>query len=116
MSDYSNLIQAIVEGNYVKCVELTNEALNEGASPQDIVTAVKEHAPDIVGMSALLTTTMPNIQYVIAALGSAALRSRVKVIVGGAPVTQRFADQIGADGYAPDGGAAISLCRKVLGE
>ena len=211
MSDYSNLIQAIVEGNYVKCVELTNEALNEGASPQDIVssglqsgmlivgdrfstgdffvpdmllaaravtrameairprlldsgmltlgrvvigtvsgdlhdigknlvvmllrgagfevldlgtdvpaarfvTAVKEHEPDIVGMSALLTTTMPNMQYVMAALNSAALLSQVKVIVGGAPVTQRFADQIGADGYAPDGGAAIRLCRKLLGE
>ncbi len=209
MSDYSNLIQAILEGNYVRCVELTNEALDEGASPQDIVssglqagmlivgdkfsagdffipdmllaaravtrameairprlsdsemptlgrvvigtasgdihdigknlvamflrgagfevfdlgtdvpvarfvTAVKEHDPDIVGMSALLTTTMPNMQYVIAALDSAALLSQVKVIVGGAPVTQRFADQIGADGYAPDGGAAISLCRKLL--
>jgi 5-methyltetrahydrofolate--homocysteine methyltransferase len=211
MSDYSNLIQAIVEGNYVKCVELSNEALDEGASPQDIVssglqagmlivgdkfstgdffvpdilmaaravtrameairphlsdsemptlgrvvigtasgdihdigknlvamflrgagfevfdlgtdvpivrfvTAVKEHDPDIVGMSALLSTTMPNIQNLIEALDSAALRSRVKVIVGGAPVTQRFADQIGADGYAPDGGAAISLCRMLLGE
>ena len=79
------------------------------------VTAVKEHDPDIVGMSALLTTTMPNMQRVIAALDSATLLSQVKVIVGGAPVTQRFADQIGADGYAPDGGAAISLCRKLLG-
>ena len=211
MSNYSNLIQAIVEGNYVRCVELTNEALDEGASPQDIVssglqagmlivgdrfstgeffvpdmlmaaravtrameairprlsgseiptlgrvvigtvlgdihdigknlvamflrgagfevfdlgamvpndrfvTAVKEHAPDIVGMSALLTTTMPGMQHVIAALDSAALRSQVKVIVGGAPVTQRFADQIGADGYAPDGGAAIKLCQKLLGK
>ena len=211
MSDYSNLIQAILEGNYVRCVELTNEALDEGASPRDIVssglqagmlivgdkfssgdffipdmllaaravtrateairprlsdsemptlgrvvigtvsgdihdigknlvamflrgvgfevfdlgtgvpvtrfvTAVKENNPDIVGMSALLTTTMPDMQHVIAALDSAALLSQVKVIVGGAPVTQRFADQIGADGYAPDGGAAISLCRKLLEE
>ncbi|MBA7714365.1 Methionine synthase [subsurface metagenome] len=80
------------------------------------VTAVKEHDPDIVGMSALLTTTMPNMQYAIAALDSAALLSQVKVIVGGAPVTQRFADQIGADGYAPDGGVAISLCRKLSGK
>ena len=211
MSDYSDLTQAIVEGDYAKCVELTNEALNEGASPQDIVrsglqagmlivgdkfsagdffipdmlmaaraitrameairphlsnagmptlgrviigtvsgdlhdigknivamflrgagfevfdlgtnvpsdrfvTAVKEHDPDIVGMSALLTTTMPNMQYAIAALDSAALLSQVKVIVGGAPVTQHFADQIGAAGYAHDGGVAISLCRKLLGK
>ena len=57
---------------------------------------------------------MPDMQQVIAALGSAAVLSRVKVIVGGAPLTQRFADQIGADGYAPDGGAAISLCRRLL--
>ena len=80
------------------------------------VTAVKEHDPDIVGMSALVTTTMSGMQPVIASLDSAALLSQVKVIVGGAPVTQRFADRIGADGYAPDGGAAISLCRKLVGK
>ena len=80
------------------------------------MTTVKEHDPDIVGMSALLTTTMPNMQYVITALDSAALLSQVKVVVGGAPVTQRFTDQIGADGYAPDGGAAIRLCQKLLEE
>ena len=90
--------------------------LGTGVPVARFVTAVKEHDPNIVGMSALLTTTMPGMQYVIAALDSAALLSQVKVIVGGAPVTQRFADQIGADGYAPDGGAAISLCRKLLGE
>jgi 5-methyltetrahydrofolate--homocysteine methyltransferase len=90
--------------------------LGTGVPVARFVTAVKEHAPDIVGMSALLTTTMPDMQHVIVALDSAALLSQVKVIVGGAPVTQRFADQIGADGYAPDGGAAISLCRKLLEE
>jgi len=85
--------------------------------PDDsFVTAVKEHDPDIVGMSALVTTTMSGMQHVIAALDSAALLSQVKVIVGGAPVTQRFTDQIRADGYAPDGGAAINLCRKLLGK
>ena len=83
--------------------------------PSDrFVTAVREHDPDIVGISALVTTTTPEMQPVIAALDSAALLSQVKVIVGGAPVTQRFAAQIGADGYAPDGGAAIKLCRKLL--
>jgi len=90
--------------------------LGTGVPVARFVTAVKEHDPDIVGMSALLTSTMPNMQHVIAALDSVALLSQVKVIVGGAPVTQRFADQIGADGYAPDGGAAIRLCRKLLGE
>ena len=211
MFNYSTLIQAIVEGDHIKSVELTNEALEEGISPQDIaslglhagmrvvgnkfsagdffipemllaaravtkgmevlrprlsasgmptlgrvaigtvsgdihdigknlvtmllkgagfevfdlgidipadrfVTAVKDYNPDILGMSALLTTTMPGMENAIKVLTSAGVRSSVKVIVGGAPVTQHFADQIGADGYAADGGAAINLCRKLVGK
>jgi len=207
--DYSTLIQAIVEGDYIRSTELASEALKGGASPQDIVgsglqagmrivgdkfsagdffvpemllaaravsramevlqphisaadmptlgrvvigtvfgdihdigkniviaflrgagfevadlginvtadsfvEAVKEHNPDILGMSALITTTMPAMTDVIKALEVAELRSKVKVVVGGAPVTQHFAEYIGADGYSADGGSAIKLCRNLV--
>ncbi len=90
--------------------------LGISVSADRFVTAVKEYNPDILGMSALLTTTMGDMEATIKALGSVGLRSQAKVVVGGAPVTQRFADQIGADGYAADGGAAIGLCRKLVGK
>ncbi|MBA7646244.1 hypothetical protein ES703_54006 [subsurface metagenome] len=67
-------------------------------------------------MSALLTTTMPGIEATIKTLESAGIRRQVKVVVGGAPVTQHFADQLGADGYGADGGMAIELCRKLIGK
>ncbi len=208
---YSTLIQAVVTGNHIKSVELVNEALIEGVSPQHIVSsglqagmrivgdkfsagdffvsemllasravtratevlqpllsasdmptlgrvvigtvfgdihdigknlvtmflrgagfevfdlgvnipadnfvrAVKEHNPDILGLSALLTTTMSSMSNIIKALEIAGLRSRVKVIVGGAPVTQHFAEHIGADGYGANGGSAIKLCRHLVGK
>ncbi len=208
---YSPLIQAVVTGNHIKSVELVNEALKEGVSPQDIVSsglqagmrivgdkfsagdffvpemllasravtratevlqpllsaadmptlgrvvigtvfgdihdtgknlvtmflsgagfkvfdlgvnipaasfvkAVKEHNPDILGLSALLTTTMSSMRDTLKALEVAGLRSRVKVIVGGAPVTQHFAEHIGTDGYGADGGSAIKLCRHLVGK
>ena len=212
MFSYSALIQAVVTGNHIKSVELVNEALKEGVSPQDIVSlglqagmrtvgdkfsagdffvpemllaaravtkatevlqpllstsdmpttlgrvvigtvfgdihdigknlvtmflrgagfevfdlgmnipadsfvkAVKEHNPDILGLSALLTTTMSSMGDTLKALEVAELRSRVKVIVGGAPVTQHFAEHIGADGYGADGGSAIRLCRNLVGK
>ena len=211
MFNYSTLIQAVVEGDHIKSVELVNEALKDGVSPQDIVAsrlqvgmrivgdkfsagdffvpemllaaraatramevlqphlsaadmptlgrvvigtvfgdihdigknivaaflrgagfevcdlginistdsfveAVKEYNPDILGMSALLTTTMHTMSDVIKALEGAELRSKVKVIVGGAPVTQHFAEHIGADDYGADGGSAIRLCRNLVGK
>jgi 5-methyltetrahydrofolate--homocysteine methyltransferase len=73
------------------------------------VRAVSEQKPDILALSALLTTTMTQMPEVIAALESAGLRDAVKVIIGGAPVTQAYADQIGADGYAPDAASAAKL-------
>jgi 5-methyltetrahydrofolate--homocysteine methyltransferase len=82
----------------------------------NFVRAVKEHNPDILGMSALLTTTMSSMSNIIKALEIAGLRSRVKVIVGGAPVTQHFAEHIGADGYSANGGSAIKLCRHLVGK
>ncbi len=89
--------------------------LGINVSTDKYVTAVKEHKPDIVGMSALIGTTMPGTRDVIKALEVAGLRFKVKVIVGGAPITQRFADGIGADGYAPDGGSTIKLCQNLVG-
>lgn len=208
---YSTLIQAVVTGNHIKSVELVNEALKEGVSPQDIVSsglqagmrvvgdkfsagdffvpemllasravtratevlqpllsaadmptlgrvvigtvfgdihdigknlvtmflrgagfevfdlgvnipadsfinAVKEHNPDILAMSALLTMTMSSMRDTLKALEVAGLRSRVKVIVGGAPVTQHFTEHISADGYGANGGSAIKLCRHLVGK
>ena len=90
--------------------------LGTDVSADAFVAAVKEHSPDILGLSALLTTTMPQMDAIMDALRSADLRGQVKVVVGGGPVTQHFADRIGADGYGPDGGAAIELCRKLIGK
>jgi 5-methyltetrahydrofolate--homocysteine methyltransferase len=79
------------------------------------VEAVKVHKPQILGLSALLTTTMYEIGVVIKKLESEGLRSQVKVVVGGAPVTERFAREMGADSYAKDGGAAVKVCKELVG-
>ncbi|HEX9115199.1 MAG TPA: corrinoid protein [Anaerolineae bacterium] len=89
--------------------------LGKDIDPDGFVNAVKQYEPDIVGMSALLTTTMRSMGHTIKALEESGLRDRVKVIVGGAPVTQAFADQIKADGYAPNAAAAAELARKLVG-
>jgi corrinoid protein of di/trimethylamine methyltransferase len=80
-----------------------------------ILTAVKEIQPDILGMSALLTTTVPQQKVVIEALKAEGLFDSVKVMVGGAPVTQEWADEIGADGFAPDAPEAVARAQKLLG-
>jgi len=85
--------------------------IGTNVSPDEFVRQVERERPDIVGISALLTTTMPMMQKTIDALGEAGLRAGVKVMVGGAPVNQKFADDIGADGYAEDAGAAVELAR-----
>ena len=82
--------------------------------PAAFVEAVKDSEADVLGLSALLTTTMLAMKATIDALAAAGLRDKVKVIVGGAPVTQDFANEIGADGFAYDGGAAIDLCKQLL--
>ncbi|MFC1931293.1 corrinoid protein [Chloroflexota bacterium] len=82
----------------------------------NFIGEVREKKADILGLSSLLTTTMPNMGRIIKALETAGLRSSVKVIVGGAPVTQDYANFIGADGYAHDGGKAVSVCRQLLGK
>ncbi len=80
----------------------------------DFVKAVSEHRPDILGLSALLTTTMPEMRKVVEGLKEAGLRDKVKVMVGGAPVNSKFANDIGADGYARDAGDAVSLAKSLL--
>jgi 5-methyltetrahydrofolate--homocysteine methyltransferase len=88
--------------------------LGKDIAPEQFVRAVKEFEPDIVGMSALLTTTMRTMEHTIKALEEAGVRQRVKVMVGGAPVTQSFATQIGADGYASNAAAAAEMAKKLV--
>ncbi|RLE87656.1 MAG: cobalamin-binding protein, partial [Thermoprotei archaeon] len=83
--------------------------------PEKFVEAVKKYNADIVAMSALLTTTMLEMKNVIEALKQAGLRDRVKVIVGGAAVTEEFAKEIGADGYGEDAVKAVKICKELLG-
>ena len=80
----------------------------------DFVNKVAEHRPDILGLSALLTTTMPEMKKVIDALTARGLRQQVKVVVGGAPVNEKFAADIGADGYGADAGSSVDLAKKLL--
>ena len=82
--------------------------------PEKFIAAIKEKEADLLGLSALLTTTMPMMKRTIDAVIESGLRDGVKVIVGGAPVNQRFADEIGADGYAPDAGSASRLAKSLL--
>ena len=82
-------------------------------TPDTFVEKVKETGADFLGMSALLTTTMPQMRETLSALDAAGLRSKVRVLVGGAPVTQGWADEIGADGYASDAGAAIKVAKEL---
>jgi 5-methyltetrahydrofolate--homocysteine methyltransferase len=86
--------------------------LGKDVAPEGFVEAVKDFEPDVIGMSALLTTTMRSMEHTIKALEEAGMRDRVKVMIGGAPVTQSFADQIGADGYASNAAAAAELAKK----
>jgi 5-methyltetrahydrofolate--homocysteine methyltransferase len=104
-----NLVAMMMEG-----VGFTVVDLGVDISPEDFVEAVKLHKPDILGMSALLTTTMPGMEDTIEALEEEGLRDQVKIIIGGAPISQEFADDIGADGYAPDAASAADLCKQLL--
>jgi 5-methyltetrahydrofolate--homocysteine methyltransferase len=88
--------------------------LGINVSPEGFVDAVRSGGVDIVAMSALLTTTMPNMKVTIEALDEAGLRSKVKVIVGGAPLTESYAGEIGADGYAPDASRAVTLAKSLM--
>jgi len=104
-----DLVVVMLEGAGFEVINLGIET-----SAEAFVQAAKEHAPHILAMSALLTTTMVHMPEVIDALKEAGLRDRFKVIVGGAPVTQEYADNIGADGYAPDAAGAAKLASRLL--
>lgn len=93
------------------------EVINLGVdlAPEKFVEAIKEHKPQIIAMSALLTTTMPAMKETIETITANGLRDTVKIIVGGAPITKEFAESIGADGYAPDAAYATDLCREIIG-
>ncbi len=90
------------------------EDLGKDVAPEGFVEAVKQFEPDVVGMSALLTTTMRAMEHTIKALEEAGVRDKVKVMIGGAPVTQAFADQIGADGYASNAASAADMAKKFV--
>jgi len=88
--------------------------LGVDVAPEKFVSALNDGA-QIVAMSALLTTTMPNMKATIAAIEEAGLRAQAKIMIGGAPVTQAYADEIGADGYAPDASSAVRKARALIG-
>jgi 5-methyltetrahydrofolate--homocysteine methyltransferase len=104
-----NLVKMMIEGAGFETIDLGTDV-----EPQAFVEAVRQHQPNIVGMSALLTTTMTHMRKTIEALEEAGLRGQVKIIIGGAPVTAAYADQIGADGYAPDAASAVDLAREAI--
>jgi 5-methyltetrahydrofolate--homocysteine methyltransferase len=89
--------------------------LGKGITPAEFVKAVQEHKPAILGMSGLLTTTIPKMPATIAALKEAGLRDGVKVIVGGAPVSEEYAREIGADDYGPNASIAVDRCKALAG-
>jgi 5-methyltetrahydrofolate--homocysteine methyltransferase len=103
-----NLVCMMCEGAGFEVIDLGKDV-----APETFLEAAKEHEPDLLGMSALLTTTMISMDRTIKALVEADLRDQLKVIVGGAPVTQDYADKIGADGYAGNAAEASDLAKKL---
>jgi 5-methyltetrahydrofolate--homocysteine methyltransferase len=105
-----NLVSLMLEGAGFQVVDLGSDV-----APEKFVEAVQSRDVNIVAMSALLTTTMVNMKSTVTALEQAGLRDKVKVMVGGAPVTDAFAKQVGADGYAPDASRAVAVAKSLLG-
>jgi methylmalonyl-CoA mutase cobalamin-binding domain/chain len=106
-----NLVNIMLEGAGFHVIDLGVQV-----APERFVAAIEEHKPDIVGFSAFLTTTMPMFKANMNALEKAGLREQVIVMVGGAPVTQEYANAVGADGYAADASAAVSLAKELLAQ
>ncbi|MEX1346801.1 MAG: corrinoid protein [Desulfobacterales bacterium] len=104
-----NLVIMMMEGAGFRIVDMGVDVKIE-----DLIDTVKKEEADVLGLSALLTTTMPEMQKVIEALDEAGLRNQLKVIVGGAPIDQRFADEIGADGFGADAVEAVQLAREMV--
>jgi methylmalonyl-CoA mutase cobalamin-binding domain/chain len=106
-----NLVNIMLEGAGFEVIDLGVQV-----PPEKFIAAIEEHKPDIVGFSAFLTTTMPMFKANINALEKAGMRQSVIVMVGGAPVTQEYADAVGADGYAADASAAVKLAKSLIKE
>ncbi|MBN1566649.1 MAG: corrinoid protein [Acidobacteria bacterium] len=104
-----NLVGSMLEGAGFEVIDIGIDV-----SPEKFVEAAGSDKPDILALSALLTVTMPEMKKVIEALNQAGIRDQVKVLVGGAPVTQAFADQIGADGYGANASSAVTAARSLL--
>lgn len=105
-----NLVGMMLEGGGFEVIDLGVDV-----SAERFVEAAKQENPDIVGMSALLTTTMPMMKQVVESLNSSLIREKVKVMVGGAPITQGYADEIGADGFGPDAATAVDKAKELMG-
>ena len=105
-----NLVATMLEGGGFQIVDIGTDV-----SPDKLSEAVQTHQPQIVALSALLTTTLPSMKRMIDRLVQDGLRQRVKVMIGGAPVTQDFADEIGADGYSDNAAGAVTLARQLVG-
>jgi len=106
-----NLVAMMLEGAGFKVVDLGTDV-----KPAEFVGAVKEHKADILGMSALLTTTMPKMEETVKALVEAGIRDQVKVMAGGAPVTQDFVDKIGGDAYGANAASAVDKAKALVGK
>ena len=104
-----NLVKMMLEGAGFETIDLGTDV-----EPQAFVDAVREHKPVLIGMSALLTTTMVQMKATIEALEEAGLRDSVKIMIGGAPVTETYAAEIGADAYAPDAASAVDTARELV--
>jgi 5-methyltetrahydrofolate--homocysteine methyltransferase len=104
-----NLVCMMLQGAGFEVIDLGADV-----SPEKFVEAVRDKKPNIVAMSALLTTTMPNMAVTVDALKNAGLRNQVKVMIGGAPVTDAYASQIGADGYSQDASRAVKLAKGLI--
>jgi len=105
-----NLVGALLEGGGFEVIDLGVDV-----APELFVAAVRERRPEILGLSALLTTTMTGMKATVEALRGAGVREEVKVMIGGAPVTQGYSQAIGADGYADNAASAVELARRLIG-
>jgi 5-methyltetrahydrofolate--homocysteine methyltransferase len=104
-----NLVRAMLEGGGYEVIDL-----GVNVTPEQFVAAVKEKKANIVAMSALLTTTMPSMKTTVDALKQAGVRDQVKVLIGGAPITQKYAEEVGADGYSESAAGVVAAAKKVL--
>ena len=104
-----NLVASLLEGGGFEVIDL-----GVNVTPEKFIATVNEKQANIIAMSALLTTTMPSMKTTIDALKQAGVRTKVKVLIGGAPITQKYADEIGADGYSENAVGAVALAKKAV--